>query len=91
MKKHCTIKVYGTVHGVGFRITTKELAEKLGITGIVRNESDGTVYIEAQGEEDQLKELVKQCRQGHSHFQVSEVETHWSNETGQYHEFVIAR
>lgn len=50
--------VYGTVQGVGFRFTTKQLAEQLGVNGIVRNESDGSVYTEAVGDEDKLEEFI---------------------------------
>ncbi len=39
----------GTVQGVGFRWTTQALAEKVGITGWVRNMDDGTVQAEMQG------------------------------------------
>ena len=47
--KNYKIIVFGTVQGVGFRYTTKAIADNMGIKGIVRNQSDGTVYIEAQG------------------------------------------
>lgn len=43
--------VSGKVQGVGFRYTTKMVADQLGVLGIVRNEDNGDVYIEAQGEE----------------------------------------
>ncbi len=41
------ITVYGRVQGVGFRYYTYKKAHMLGIKGFVRNEPDGTVYIEA--------------------------------------------
>ena len=40
----------GTVQGVGFRWTCRELANQLGLTGWVRNEYDGSVSLEVQGE-----------------------------------------
>ena len=40
----------GTVQGVGFRWTCRELARELGLTGWVRNEYDGSVSLEIQGE-----------------------------------------
>ncbi|MAG28735.1 acylphosphatase [bacterium] len=91
MQKKCIIRVHGTVQGVGFRYTTRDLAQSLGVTGVIRNEPDGSVYIEAQGEEGQLKELVKQCKQGHDNFHVSKVETQWSDELGEYSDFTIER
>ena len=44
------IKIYGRVHGVGFRYSAKRIAQKLALTGTVRNASDGTVEIIAQGQ-----------------------------------------
>ena len=49
MKKHLNIHIYGKVQLVGYRFTAKMRADKLGVSGFVRNESDGSVYIEALG------------------------------------------
>lgn len=64
MKKLFKITVSGRVQGVFFRDTTRQAALELGIAGLVRNQPDGTVYIEAEGEEETLKELVRWCRRG---------------------------
>lgn len=64
MTKHLNIKIYGLVQGVFFRTTTKEQADKLGLTGFTENKSDGSVYIEAEGEENQLNQFIKWCNQG---------------------------
>jgi len=61
---HYNIKVIGKVQGVRFRASTQRNAHELGITGFVRNEPDGSVYIEAEGEENSLKQLVEWCHQG---------------------------
>ncbi len=45
--KKLRIHVQGRVQGVGFRYTTKMLADQLGVTGSVKNEADGSVSIEA--------------------------------------------
>jgi acylphosphatase len=64
MKKHVAIKVQGVVQGVFFRASTKEKADQLGIKGFVRNEPDGGVYIEAEGEEQALKQFIAWCEHG---------------------------
>lgn len=61
---HLDIKVIGKVQGVFFRASTREKANALGIKGFVRNERDESVYIEAEGEENALKEFTAWCRQG---------------------------
>lgn len=58
--------IHGRVQGVGFRFTTNQLAQELDIRGIVRNESDGTVYVEAVGAEEQIDTFIKRLAQGPS-------------------------
>ena len=52
------ISVKGRVQGVWFRKYTKDRAEALKLSGFARNEIDGSVYIEVEGEEDQLTEFI---------------------------------
>jgi acylphosphatase len=39
----------GSVQGVGFRATARQIARGFDVSGWVRNEADGTVTLEAQG------------------------------------------
>jgi len=64
--KAVTIRVSGKVQGVFFRASTKNEADGLGILGMVRNEPDGSVYIEAEGEEKKLNLFIEWCRKGPS-------------------------
>ena len=73
--KHLNITVKGRVQGVYFRASTKEQATQLGINGLVRNESDGSVYVEAEGEDLQLDMLVGWLREGPAAARVDSVET----------------
>jgi acylphosphatase len=72
MLKHYTIKVSGKVQGVFFRASTQAKAEELGVNGIVKNETDGSVYIEAEAEEETLKRFVAWCHQGPERAKVTE-------------------
>ncbi len=58
------LRVTGRVQGVGFRYFTVREAEKEGIKGFVRNEPDGSVYIEAEGDEDALERFILRIRKG---------------------------
>lgn len=64
MIKHLNIKIYGQVQGVFFRISAKQEAEKLGIVGFAKNEPDGTVHIEAEGEKENLDKFLEWCKDG---------------------------
>lgn len=57
--KSIKITVQGRVQGVGFRYCTKMVADQLNITGIVKNQSDGSVYIEAQGNPQAVYNFAK--------------------------------
>ena len=74
MLKHLNIKIHGQVQGVFFRVSAKEEAEKLGITGFVKNAPDGSVYIEAEGEKENLDKFIKWCKNGPEHAEVEKIE-----------------
>ena len=65
MENKCVaIEVRGRVQGVAFRHHTKKKADSLGISGWVRNMPDGSVYIEACGNQDTLEQFIKWCHRG---------------------------
>ncbi|PRY14795.1 acylphosphatase [Pontibacter ummariensis] len=72
--KHIAIRVYGKVQGVFFRASTQEQAQELGLNGFVQNEPDGTVYLEAEGDTDALKQLEQWVHQGPKRARVEKVE-----------------
>ncbi len=53
---------YGKVQGVGFRWFTKKNALSLNLKGYVRNLRDGTVECVVCGNEEDINELVKRCK-----------------------------
>ncbi len=61
-----TAKVYGLVQGVGFRFTTVQLAKDLNVNGFVRNENDGSVYVEASAPPAKMKEFIVELAKGPS-------------------------
>lgn len=76
--KHVVIVVFGRVQGVYFRATTKQQADKLGVSGWVRNRRNGTVEISATGSEEQLRSLISWCHEGPVYSEVTEVKVVWS-------------
>lgn len=84
------IKVYGNVQGVFFRTHTKEKADSLGITGWVKNESDGSVTVCAEGKEEDLQKLIEWCKKGTTISRIDHMETKRSEASGQYKDFDIA-
>ncbi len=58
------INVSGRVQGVGFRYNAAKEARNHGITGFVKNLSNGSVYIEAEGSADDLNTFVEWCKRG---------------------------
>ena len=75
MVKHVKLKIFGRVQGVLFRASAKREAEKLGVAGFIRNESDGSIYIEAEGHESNLNKFLKWCGYGPIMAKVVRVET----------------
>lgn len=69
--------VSGRVQGVGYRWHTKQEADRLGLTGSVRNLEDGRVEATAQGPREALDVFVAWCRQGPPHANVTDVAATW--------------
>jgi acylphosphatase len=71
---HLNIKVFGRVQGVFFRQSAADKAEELGIVGFVRNDYDGSVYLEVEGKKEILDKFVAWCRRGSSFAKVTKIE-----------------
>jgi len=67
---HVIIK--GRVQGIGFRALTRYYAHGLGLKGTVRNLSDGTVEIYAQGSKAHLEELIQNLKEETDPGQIEE-------------------
>lgn len=82
MIKHLNIKISGRVHGVGFRFCSYEQFVDLGLQGRAENQTDGSVLIDVEGEEEKLNRLVEWCQKGPSGAKVEKVEV--SEAPGQF-------
>ena len=66
--------IHGRVQGVFFRDSMRTEAEKLGITGWVRNNRDGTVEAVVQGDEKPVEQIIRWAQHGPKMAQVEKVD-----------------
>ncbi|ADR18199.1 acylphosphatase [Calditerrivibrio nitroreducens] len=83
------LRVYGRVQGVGFRAYVLNKARELGLAGFVKNMPDGTVFIDAQGEEEALNKLIEYVKIGPSMSRVEKVEIERINQTLNTRDFIV--
>jgi acylphosphatase len=82
MTRAVDVTVTGRVQGVSFRYYTVEQAERLGVTGWVRNEPEGSVALHAEGADEAVDALVEWCRTGPALARVRNVAVREANATG---------
>jgi acylphosphatase len=87
--KRVQLIVRGRVTGVFFRAATQREARRLGITGWVKNRSDGNIEILAEAEEDAIREMVSWAQHGPSAARVDDVDVRWRSYTGEFSDFRI--
>ena len=84
-------RVTGRVQGVGFRWWTRLQARELGISGTVKNASDGSVEVQARGEAAALDELRRRLSSGPPSAHVDSVEPIDVDPSASGEDFKIAR
>ncbi len=87
--KQVQLFVRGRVQGVFFRASAQREAKRLGLTGWVKNRPDGAVEVIAEGEEDELKELIVWANHGPSNARVERVDVRWRGFIGDFSDFRI--
>jgi len=83
------LRIYGLVQGVFFRSTMKQVANKLGVTGWVRNMPDGSVEAVIEGPEDKVEEIIKWAHRGPPLARVEKVDVEWQRYKGEFRDFRI--
>jgi acylphosphatase len=81
------LRIYGRVQGVSFRYHTRRQAERLGVSGWVRNLKDGSVEAVIQGGEGPVETLIEWSRHGPAGSNVTDVQV--SDGDGDYEGFEI--
>jgi acylphosphatase len=73
-QKTVQLTITGKVQGVFFRKYTKSKAIELGVTGFVKNQFDGSVYIEATADSVSHQKFIEWCNHGPDMAKVDEVQ-----------------
>ena len=81
--------VEGRVQGVGFRFFVQNVADRLHLTGWVRNKGDDRVEVYAEGQAEKLNELLDTLRRGPSSAMVTNVILQWTSPGFKYARFSI--
>lgn len=75
------LRIFGLVQGVGYRASLVAEAERLGVTGWVRNRLDGSVEALIQGDAARLEQLASWARKGPRLASVTHVDVLEANDT----------
>ncbi|MFJ5955322.1 acylphosphatase [Paenarthrobacter sp. NPDC092416] len=89
IKDRLSATVTGIVQGVGFRYWTARKADRLGLTGTVRNRFDGAVELVAEGSKSDIQDMLSWLKSSHAPGRVEHVESEVSPATGEFSEFRI--
>lgn len=83
--------VSGRVQGVSYRASTASEARRIGVVGWVRNRSNGTVELEAEGPDDKIAALLAWCHSGPPAAEVTSVVVDEISPTGTETMFAVVR
>jgi acylphosphatase len=87
-KKSFRITIHGEVQEVGLRNTISRMARSRKLTGYVRNQSDGTVLVEVEGDKDKIFDFISDIKRGSQPAKVEDVVYDEQSEQG-YRDFDI--
>lgn len=83
------LTVSGVVQGVGFRWSTQMLAQKMGIPGSVKNNSDGTVTIFIQGEPAELDRFIEKLPSASGFAHIENIDQELASNVEKMHSFNV--
>jgi len=85
------LRIEGRVQGVYFRASTVAQAQKIKVTGWVRNSPDGSVEVVAEGGQAEIEQLIAWCRDGPPGAHVTSVEVRYESLQDEFPGFSIKR
>lgn len=81
--------IRGRVQGVFYRAFTRDIASQLGLTGWVRNLSDGSVEALIEGDRDEIGRAIQHCYSGPPGALVEDISVAWEDYQGDLRGFQI--
>ena len=91
MSTRAHVFIKGAVQGVFYRVWVHTQAERLGLTGWVKNLTDGRVEAVFEGPKDKIEEIISKCKIGPSVAEVKQVDIKWEKATKEHAGFEIER
>lgn len=89
MDVHASITVHGLVQGVGYRWFANRHAVELGLRGFVKNNYDGNVFLEVEGDRSLVEELINHLKVGPRSAHVKDIRVEWSEPKNMFLGFSI--
>ena len=74
MARTCHLRIRGRVQGVGFRMYLQREAQRHGVSGWVRNRSNGSVEAMVQGPDEAVAAVIDWARRGPPSARVTDLE-----------------
>lgn len=90
-QRRVRLQIYGKVQGVFFRASTRERAQQLGVSGWVKNRSDGSVEAQVEGPAEAVDKLIEWAHEGPSAARVDNLEVTEQDYRGEYSGFEVRR
>jgi acylphosphatase len=91
MRKRLECKISGVVQGINFRSFARQNALMLELSGYVKNDSDGSVFLVAEGGKDKLELLADLLKEGPDGALVENMDVSWLEPKEDLYDFVILR
>jgi len=88
-KSRAHVMISGRVQGVFFRAETQDMAQRLGLSGWVRNTRDRQVEAVFEGNNDAVGKMVQWCKKGPPAARVDHVDVDYSDYTGEFDSFSV--
>lgn len=83
------VLISGRVQGVFFREKTRSMAKKIGVTGWVKNLSDGRVEAVFEGSKKSVEKIVNWTKRGPILAKIEGIDIEWQEYKGEFVDFEI--